>query len=246
MSDAVPTPSGLLLIDKDRGPTSMRVCADIRRRLRLAGAPKRVKVGHAGTLDPLATGLLVVMVGRATRLCDALMAGEKAYDAEIDLSARTPTDDAEGAREEFPVDTPPTRAQVEAALAAFVGTISQTPPAYSAVHVGGRRAYALARDGRAPVLEPRTVVIHALRLTAFDWPLARVEIDCAKGVYIRSLARDLGTALATGGMLASLRRTRVGAFRIHDAVRLADLPEVLEQRHLLPWEHLKPAGSPPA
>ncbi|MDX2130434.1 MAG: tRNA pseudouridine(55) synthase TruB [Planctomycetota bacterium] len=229
-----PPLDGLLLIDKHVGPTSMQVCANIRRRLREGGAPKRVKVGHAGTLDPLASGLLVVLVGRATRLCDLYMAGEKAYVAQVDLSANSATDDAEGERTPVDVPVPPTRGAVERALTGFVGTILQTPPVYSAVHVDGRRAYALARAGTPPQLLPRPVFVSALRLTDFAWPIATVEIECGKGFYVRSLARDLGRALGVGGLLASLRRTRVGAFSVGQAVRIADLPNAMDQSHLAP------------
>lgn len=227
--------SGLLIIDKQPGFTSMDVCAILRTRLRRGGAPKRVKVGHAGTLDPMATGVLVVLIGRATRLCDTLMTQEKEYEAMIDLAHRSDTDDAEGDVTAVPACDPlPNREKVLAALATFVGVISQRPPAFSALKVGGRRAYALARDGRAPVLQARPVTIHELTLLDYSWPLARVHVRCGKGTYIRSLARDLGEALAAGGMLTALRRTRVGSYDIATAKRLDQLPDVLTQTDLLP------------
>lgn len=240
-SDPTPiSPTGLLIIDKHQGPTSMQVCANVRARLRRAGAPKRVKVGHAGTLDPLATGVLVVLIGKATKLCDRFMGGEKEYEAVIDLSGRTATDDAEGEVTLIDVPVPPTRERVEEAVRAFVGVIMQSPPAFSAVHVDGERAYALARKGEAPVLPPRPVVVREFRVDSYEWPLVRATIVCAKGTYIRSLARDLGTALGVGGFLAGLRRTRVGAFRVTEAVMLASLPDALSQADLLPVPDLTP------
>ncbi len=227
------SPSGLLIIDKPEGPTSMGVCRKVRGSLVAGGAPKRVKVGHAGTLDPLATGVLVVLIGKATRLCDRLMAGEKEYLAEVDLSQFSTTDDREGQRTIIPVPTPPTSGLLRAACDQFVGTIQQRPPAYSAIKVDGRRAYHLARKGDAPDLPPRPVTIHAIDITAYEWPIATLRVRCAKGTYIRSLARDLGLALGTGGMLHALRRTRVGPFDLSRAIPLAALPQPLLQAHLL-------------
>lgn len=227
------TPTGLLVIDKPLGRTSMHVCRVVRARLCAGGAPKRVKVGHAGTLDPLATGVLVILVGKATKLCERVMAGEKRYAARVDLSAFSTTDDREGQREEADVPEPPLREDVEAACARFVGEVMQTPPAFSAMKVGGRRAYRLARDGQTPRLEPRPVVIHACDLVVYDWPIAELDVRCGKGTYIRSLARDLGRSLGTGGMLDALRRTAVGRFTIERAVTLDALPDVLTQEDLL-------------
>jgi tRNA pseudouridine55 synthase len=235
MTEATPTPQGLLVIDKPLGRSSMQVCAAVRGRLRAGGAPKRVKVGHAGTLDPLATGVLVVLVGKATKQQDRHMAGEKGYLAEVDLASVSRTDDMEGPVE--PVACEPVgRAAIEAVLPRFLGTIRQRPPAYSAMKIGGRRAYALARkaetDDALPKLEPRPVVIHSIDIVAFDWPVVTLDIRCGKGTYIRSLARDLGAELGTGGMLRSLRRTRVGPWTIDDAVTLDDLPAQLTQADL--------------
>jgi len=229
---AIPTPSGILVIDKGLNFTSMDVCAIIRTRLRRGGAPKRIKVGHGGTLDPLATGVLVVLVGKCTRLCDAIMVGQKEYAAVVDLSAFTTTDDLEGPREEIAVTTPPMREQIQAVLPRFIGDIMQMPPAFSALKIGGRKAYDLAREGKAPPLQPRPVRIDAIRIDAYDWPRLSLHITSGKGVYIRSLARELGAALATGGHLAALRRTRVGVHSITDALTLDALPDVLTQSHL--------------
>ena len=219
---------GLLLIDKPMGFTSMDVCAVIRGRLKAGGAPKRVKVGHAGTLDPLATGLLVILVGRATRLCERFMADTKAYTTTIDLSVTNATYDLESETEPVPVAAPPSRSDIERALTAFVGDIEQTPPAHSAMKVGGRRAYTLARSGQDPKLEPRPVRIDSLDITAYTWPSLELAITCGKGTYIRSLARDIGAALGTGGVLTALRRTRTGSFLVDDAEQLEDLPDPLD------------------
>jgi tRNA pseudouridine55 synthase len=232
MTDPVPL-NGLLIIDKPESLTSMTVCRAVKRKLIAGGAPTRVKVGHGGTLDPLATGLMVVMVGRATKLCDAVMAGRKAYLAGIDLSRTSTTDDREGDLTEVVVSRTPTRGEVEQTAAGFVGTIQQRPPAHSAIWVDGRRSYHLARAGKAEELPARPVVVHSLRVTAYDWPRLVIDVECGKGTYIRSLARDLGAALNCGGMLSSLRRTRVGRFTIDRAVPLDDLPAVLTQADLL-------------
>lgn len=224
---------GLLVVDKPEGPSSMAVCARVRAALRRGGAPKRVKVGHGGTLDPLATGVLVVLCGKATTLCNAVMVGEKRYRARVDLSAFTTTDDREGERTEVDCQ-PPDATAIREALGAFVGAVMQQPPAFSAMKVGGRRAYALAREGKAVELEPRPVFIRSIELISYQWPVAELDIRSGKGVYIRSIARDLGRALGTGGTLLALRRTAVGRFDIGQAVGLDDLPSVLTQSDLLP------------
>ena len=234
MTDATPaTPSGILLVDKPLGPSSMGMCRLVRGKLRAGGAPKKIKVGHGGTLDPLATGLIVVLVGKATPLCNAIMVGEKWYDAVIDLEHRSATDDMEGELEPVPADAIPTLDDVRVACAQFTGTIQQTPPAYSAIKVDGMRAYAMARAGNTPVLTARPVEIHAIDIVSYAWPQLELNIHCGKGTYIRSLARDLGTVLKTGGVLASLRRTRIGRFSVDDAVAPEAMRDPLDQSDLL-------------
>jgi tRNA pseudouridine55 synthase len=233
-----PAPSGLLVIDKPLRITSMGVCARIRGALRAGGAAKRIKVGHGGTLDPLATGVLVILIGRATKRCDEIMAGEKGYAASIDLSRTSPTDDLEADTTPVPVDTPPTRPDIDAVLKNFVGTIQQRPPAHSAMKVDGKRAYALARAGELTELEPRPVTIHEITVERYTWPELTVAVRCAKGTYIRSLARDIGRALGTGGVLTALRRTRVGPHRIEAATPLDEVPRTLD-----PWS-LPPPPEP--
>jgi tRNA pseudouridine55 synthase len=227
------SPSGLLIIEKPEGVSSMGVCRKVRGSLVAGGAPKRIKVGHGGTLDPLATGVLVVLIGKATPLCDRVMAGEKEYLAEVDLSQFSTTDDREGERTLVSVAHPPSLETLRAACDLFLGVIPQRPPAYSAIKVQGRRAYDLARKGDAPVLPARPVVIHEIAITRYQWPIAALHIRCGKGVYIRSLARDLGAALSTGGMLQALCRTRVARCTIDRAIPLAAIPQPLRAEHLL-------------
>lgn len=230
----VPTPCGLLLIDKPLGPTSMDACRRIRWRLVQAGAPKRIKVGHGGTLDPLATGLLVIMVGKATRLCESVMAGTKVYQAGIDLSCFSTTDDQEGVKTNVVVSSPPTREVVEAACRRWTGeAVMQTPPAYSAMKIDGQRAYDLARRGEEVKLAARPVRIDRVDVVEYAWPRLTIEVECGKGTYIRSLARDLGESLGTGGCLTSLRRTRIGQWRIEDAQAMDALPDRMTQADLM-------------
>lgn len=237
-----PPISGILVIDKPLGPTSMQACARIRGALKAGGAPKRIKVGHGGTLDPLATGVLVILVGKATRLCNDIMAGEKRYDTTIDLSRTSPTDDLEAETTDIPVETPPTRADIEAALTRFVGEIQQRPPAHSAMKVDGKRAYELARAGQLTQLEPRPVTIHAIDIIDYTWPTLTLDIRCGKGTYIRSLARDIGQHLKTGGVLTALRRTQVGQFTIQQSIPLQDLPRTLSPHDLPPVPQPGSAG----
>jgi len=223
-------PTGVLVVNKPVGPSSMRIVADVRRR---AGG---VRTGHAGTLDPLADGVLVLALGRGTKAIDRLMATDKAYETQVDLSAFTTTDDAEGERAEVVVAAPPDEAAVVRALEAFRGTIERRPPAFSAVKVEGERAYRLARAGEPPDLPARPVVVHDLRLVRFDWPIVTIAIRCGKGFYVRSLARDLGRALGTGGHCRTITRTAVGPFTL-DAARTPDeLPERIGAGDLLPLD----------
>ena len=215
-------------MDKPLEWSSADVCRFIRRRT--GGA----KVGHAGTLDPLATGVLVVCLGTATKLVDQIMGTEKVYRAEIDLSAVSTTDDREG--EIRVVDAPerPTGEQIAGVLRErFTGEIEQRPPAYSAVMIAGKRSYKRARAGEDVRPEPKRVVVHGMDVIEYAWPNLVLEITCGKGTYIRSLARDLGQTLGTGGMLTGLVRTRVGRFKLQDACTPEHLPEPLQQSDLL-------------
>jgi tRNA pseudouridine55 synthase len=224
----LPPLDGILVLDKELGMSSARAGEIVRRRAQFA------KTGHAGTLDPLATGVLVLGLGRGTKAVPALMATDKAYETEVDLSAFTRGDDREGERREVEVPVPPSRADVEAALRRFHGEIDQRPPAFSAMVVEGRRAYRIARKDDTFELPPRKVVVHGIRLLDYAWPIARIDLRCGKGFYVRSLARDLGLALGTGGHVASLRRTAVGPFTLSMSKRLDQLPQVIDASCLIP------------
>jgi tRNA pseudouridine55 synthase len=217
----VTAPSGLVIVDKPGGMTSHDVVARIRR---LAGTRR---VGHAGTLDPMATGVLVVGVEKATRLLGYLALTEKEYDATIRLGQSTSTDDAEG---EITGTAPAAGVSAEAvatAVAGLTGEIGQVPPAVSAIKVGGQRAYKLTRAGAAPELAARPVTVYEFTVTDVRRDGDLLDLDatvrCSSGTYIRALARDLGEALGTGGHLIRLRRTRVGGYRATDARTLEQL-----------------------
>jgi tRNA pseudouridine55 synthase len=229
-----PPPCGILLIDKPLGPSSMGMCRLVRGKLKAGGAPKKIKVGHGGTLDPLASGLVVVLVGKATPLCNAIMVGEKWYDTEIDLAHRSVTDDMEGELESVDIKAVPMLEQVQDACRSFTGIIEQIPPAYSAIKVNGKRAYAMARAGETPELSARPVHIHGIEIVSYDWPKLTITVHCGKGTYIRSLARDLGTALGVGGVLSALRRTRIGQFSVDNACTPEALSDPMSQADLLP------------
>lgn len=213
------TLSGFLVIDKPFGMTSR----DVVNRA-IGWFPRGTRVGHTGTLDPLATGVLVLAVGNGTRFTEHVQQMEKVYRAGIRLGGRSTTDDAEGDITPGNVDTPPDLGTIERALQIFVGAIEQTPPAFSAAKITGRRAYDLARRGRTVELAPRTVQVYEIRLLGYTWPDLHVEVRCGKGTYIRSLARDLGDMLGCGGYIQSLRRTRVGPFDEAAALTLEDDP----------------------
>ncbi|MFI5273255.1 MAG: tRNA pseudouridine(55) synthase TruB [Ktedonobacterales bacterium] len=211
---------GIFVIDKSPGMTSHDVVARVRRLLR------QKRVGHAGTLDPLATGVLPVLAGQATRVAEYLSESGKAYRATIRFGVETDTYDAEGtitAERPVTLDLP----RIGAALPAFLGERMQVPPAYSAIKRGGQPLYKLARAGETVVVEPRHVTIYALRPVAWEAPDLVLDIECGKGTYIRSLAHDLGALLGTGAHLAALRRTRSGPFTLRQAITLEQLDAAL-------------------
>jgi tRNA pseudouridine55 synthase len=222
---ATPELDGILVVGKPAGPTSHDVVAIVRR---LTGVRR---VGHGGTLDPFAAGVLPVFLGHATRMVEYHLADEKAYRAVVVFGASSTTDDRDG--ELTPGAVPvPDRGAAEAALSPFRGPIEQVPPDYSAVHIGGRRAYELARHGRKPELRPRSVTIHELTLTGWDVadperPAATLEIRCSAGTYVRALARDLGAAIGCGAYLGALTRTASGPFRLDGARPLDAVREAL-------------------
>jgi tRNA pseudouridine55 synthase len=226
---------GLLLVDKPAGPTSHDVVARMRRAL------GETRIGHTGTLDPAATGLLLLVLGKATRLATFLSASDKSYEAVVRLGFATDTADAEGRALGAPHEGAlPTRSDIEAALEPFRGTFLQQPPAFSAKKIDGQRSYKLARDARnahdarlkpsrydpadlpdLPALPaPASVTAHAIRIVSVDGDRVTLSVDCSAGFYVRSLAHDLGERLGTGGHLAALRRTRSGDFTLAAAIDL--------------------------
>ncbi len=234
-------PSGFVVVDKPLGMRSTQVVRWVQTRVRAGLDPRidpkagtRNKVGHGGTLDPLATGVMVVMVGKATKLCERVMGQRKGYLAEFDLSRWSITDDHES--EAQPVESPrrPTLATVHEVLARYLGTIEQLPPAHSAMRVDGKRAYDIARTGADPGLKPRPVTIYSIDLLSYEFPILSLDIACGRGTYIRSLARDLGRDLSGGGMLNALRRTRVGVFDLACSIAVENGPEIIRSDQLLP------------
>lgn len=225
---------GLLVVDKPLGWTSMDV---VRKARHAAGGPKKgpgkQRVGHAGTLDPLATGVLVLCFGRATQSVEQLMGQVKVYETTIDLSAFTASDDVEMPRQEVEVDRPPTVEAVDAALIKQTGLIEQVPPNFSAVHVDGQRAYKAARQGEAVELKPKQVRVDRIERLAYDWPMLELGITCGRGTYIRSIARDLGRLMGTGGHLTALRRTAVGDYTAEQGWTIERIEQGLTQDDLL-------------
>ncbi len=214
-------------IDKPLGWTSFdavkRVRGAIQRRLHL----KKFKVGHAGTLDPLATGVLIVCTGRATKRIDELQNGDKEYVATIRLGAPTPSFDLETEVDAVYPWEHITRERVEEIIPTFIGKIMQVPPVFSAVKVDGKRAYNLARKGKEVELKAKPLYIKEMELLGMDMPEITLRIVCSKGTYIRALARDLGEALGSGAHLTGLRRTRVGNVRVEDCLTIADAIETI-------------------
>jgi len=220
---------GVLNLDKPAGLSSAAAVARVKRLL-----PRETKIGHAGTLDPFATGVLLLLIGRATKLCESLMDQPKQYEATVKLGATTATDDCDSpplptpARQEVSVE------EIKRLLPRFVGEISQRPPDFSAMKIGGQRAYDLARRGNPVKLSARPVRIDSIELLSYAWPLLQLRIDCGRGTYIRSLARDIGHELGVGGYLTQLRRTRIGDFYVGSGVPLSAVTSQLLAERLVP------------
>jgi tRNA pseudouridine55 synthase len=211
--------SGVLVVDKPVGLTSHDVVQIIRRGTNIRRA------GHTGTLDPRASGVLVVLIGPAVRLSEYVSASDKRYQATIRLGSSTDTFDAEGRITSSASVDSITEEQFEEILEQYVGEIEQVPPPYSAIKVGGRKAYEMAREGEEVNLEPRVIQVYSLELLEWDPPEAVVDVFCSSGTYVRSLANDLGNALGVGAHLVGLRRTKSGRFTLRDAVPLRRLQE---------------------
>lgn len=214
----------IISVIKPLGITSFGVVAKVRK---ITGIKK---VGHAGTLDPLATGVLVVAIGReSTKKIDALMSGKKSYLADITFGAYSETDDAEGTKDIVVVQRVPEKYEIDTTLKSFVGEILQIPPQYSAVKVGGQRAYTLARKGLRAEFTPRKVTIHSIEMLDYSWPKVKIRVDCGKGVYIRTIARDLGDKLGVGGYISKLDRTRVGDYTYENSLTFDNLGNTLPE-----------------
>ncbi|HYV35994.1 MAG TPA: tRNA pseudouridine(55) synthase TruB [Gemmataceae bacterium] len=219
---------GLLVLDKPGGITSRTAVNRVQQWF-----PSGTRIGHTGTLDPLATGVLVVCIGTATRLAEYVQDMSKTYRAGLRLGARSDTDDADGCVTPAEIEQIPDLGQVTASLQSFVGEIDQVPPNYSAARVTGQRAYALARRGQTVTLQARKITIYGIDILSYEFPQLEIEVRCGKGTYIRSLARDLGDKLVCGALIETLRRTRVGPFKTDDAVAY-DADAANAQGRLLP------------
>jgi tRNA pseudouridine55 synthase len=220
-------PFGLLNIDKPRGETSRWVVDQVQRLVRPA------KAGHAGTLDPLATGVLVVCVGNATRLVEYVQMMRKRYRAEFTLGRTSTTEDAEGEITEIENPPIPSLAEIEHAAAKLTGESMQRPPAFSALKVAGKRAYDLARRGQTVELEARPITVFGIEILGSDYPRLKVNIECSGGTYVRSLGRDLAESLGTGALMSGLRRTAIGGFTIENSIELGQLTSANLEQHLI-------------
>lgn len=224
----------VLFFDKPLGWTSFKVVGHARYHICQRIGAKKLKVGHAGTLDPLATGVVIVCTGKATKRIEEFQAHTKEYVATLRLGATTPSFDLEKEIDAtYPTDHI-TRELVEETLRQFVGSIEQVPPAFSACKVDGKRAYDLARKGREVELKPKTLVIDEIELLACELPDIRIRVVCSKGTYIRALARDIGVALHSGAHLTALERTRVGDVRLEDCLALDQVEAWVDAQELTP------------
>ncbi|TXK27884.1 tRNA pseudouridine(55) synthase TruB [Pontibacter qinzhouensis] len=210
----------ILLINKPLTWTSFDVVKKVRNTLRVK------KIGHAGTLDPLATGLLILCTGKFTKRIDEIQAQEKEYTGTITLGQTTPSYDLETEVSETAAISHLTEAEIKAAAAGFVGTIEQVPPLYSAVMIDGKRAYTLARKGQTAEIKARSITIKAFDITAIDGAVLHFRVICSKGTYIRSLAHDVGQVLGCGAHLSALVRTRIGEYRLEDALSIEDIQQI--------------------
>ena len=226
--------NGILVIDKPAGWTSQDVAAKLR------GVFHERRVGHGGTLDPMATGVLPVFIGRATRAAEFAESAEKEYIAGLRLGTVTDTQDTSGnVIETRPVTV--TRAEVQAALAQFLGPIEQIPPMYSAIKINGQKLYELARKGKEVARKPRSITIHELELQAGGGAEYLLRVRCSKGTYVRTLCHDLGAALGCGGCMSSLRRTRAGSFTLRQALTMQQVLEFAAEHD--PQQLLMPADA---
>ena len=217
---------GILIVDKPKGITSHDVVDFTRRRFGLK------KVGHAGTLDPIATGVLVLLVGKYTKSSALFMAADKEYDATLVLGARSDTDDADGRITASDAEVDFVRSEIEGVFKKFLGEIEQVPPAYSAIKLLGKKSYELARRGIKVELKSRKVSIRGLEILSIALPEVRFRIVCSKGTYVRKLCADIGEALGCGGYLSELKRTRSGNFHIDEAINFEKLDRAKDKKFL--------------
>jgi tRNA pseudouridine55 synthase len=217
-SNGSPFPGKIIAIYKPAGMTSHDVIDEIRRRTGIK------KVGHAGTLDPFAQGVLVVGIGReATRQLGTLSKLDKEYIAKLKFGWNSTTDDVEGKKEEIQVSRIPSREEIESVVSSFQGEITQVPPRYSAIKIAGQTAYKRARKGEEIEMPERTVVIHEIEILEYEWPYLKIRTLTSSGTYIRALARDIGAKLGTGAYLEELMRTRVGTYTIEACLQLSEI-----------------------
>lgn len=229
---------GFLIIDKPKDYTSHDVVAIIRKAIRTHHDVSKVKVGHTGTLDPFATGVLLVTVGQATRLGEYTNNLPKTYTATITLGATSDTDDIEGTLTQSTHTHIPSEQEVRNSLTTFTGPIAQVPPAYAAIKVKGKKLYEYAREGRDVERPARNVTIHSLTLTQYTYPHVSIEVVCSAGTYIRSLGRDIGENLKTGGYVSTLRRTAIGTLTEQKAISLESIKDAPITPHLHPAQEL--------
>ena len=235
-------PSGILVLYKPKGESSRATLNRLQRALRLhqGQSPMRLRIGHAGTLDPLAEGVLVACLGEATKLIEVIQQLPKCYTGTFQLGATSDTEDAEGTVVTLPNPPQPTCDRLQEVLSRFVGRILQRPPAYSALKIAGKRAYQLARQGDLVELKPREIDIERIELVAYDYPAFRLKIKCGSGTYIRSIGRDIGEAVGSGAIMTALTRESIGPLTLADAL----LPDVFETMQPERWlENLLPLES---
>ncbi|NQU54303.1 MAG: tRNA pseudouridine(55) synthase TruB [Bacteroidetes bacterium] len=208
----------VLLFDKDLDWTSFDLVQRVRNTLCRKMGIKKMKVGHAGTLDPLATGLMILCTGKFTKKIESFQVQEKEYTATIKLGATTPSFDLESEEDSKKDTSHVTKDLIEAAIKKFQGEIDQVPPIFSAVKIKGKRAFDYARNGEEVKLQPKKIVIRNIEVESINLPYFKIRVECSKGTYIRSLARDIGEELKCGGYLTELRRTKIGQFKVEDAI----------------------------
>jgi tRNA pseudouridine55 synthase len=221
---------GIVLIDKPKGWSSFDVVAKLRGQIKRQTGVKRPKVGHTGTLDPLASGLLVLVVGTYCKRAGEFSKLDKVYETELTLGQTSTTDDNEGTKTVVS-DRIPSEEEITAVLHTFVGEQLQLPPAFSAIKVGGQRAYKLARAGKEVVMEPRRIQVHEITRVVYEYPRLCFTVSVSSGTYIRSLARDIGERLGTGAYMSGLIRTSVGPYRLVDATIIEDF-QLQDIRHI--------------